>query len=111
MDNLWDRRSPSSNESTIGLLPGVDRREALLALQIEFERKARELGAELIVWKDIPAGASPDLEARLTAEMITLQEVGRLNRHAAISTAASIGLAGLSALASALVHWWIAIAI
>jgi Acetyltransferase (GNAT) domain len=58
--------SPSSNESTIGLLPGVDRREVLLALQIEFERKARELGVELIVWKDMPASVWPDLDWLMT---------------------------------------------
>jgi hypothetical protein len=45
---------------------------------------------------------TPDLEARLTAQAITLQEVARLNKHAAIATAISVVLGGLSVVADAL---------
>ena len=34
----------------------------MLALQNALEKKAKDLGAELIVWKDMPAAISPDLD-------------------------------------------------
>lgn len=58
--------SPCSDEGTIGLLPGVNRRAVLLALQNGLEQEARNLGAELIVWKEMPASVSPDLDWLMT---------------------------------------------
>ncbi len=49
-------------EGAIGILPGADRRAALLALQKGLEEKALELNAELIVWKDIPPDIVQDLD-------------------------------------------------
>jgi hypothetical protein len=53
--------SPILDESRVGLIPQVDRRAALLALQIALEKKAGELRASLIVWKDFPESSSADL--------------------------------------------------
>ena len=47
--------SPCADEGTVGLLPGTDRRAALLSLQDALLAKARELDAPLLVWKDMPA--------------------------------------------------------
>jgi len=44
------------------MLPGVDSRSALLALQQALETRARGLGAALLVWKDFPAPQAADLE-------------------------------------------------
>jgi len=49
--------SPCADEGTVGLVAGVDRRGALLALQQALSAKARELGAVLLVWKDVPPSA------------------------------------------------------
>src|SRR5271165_3182203 len=46
--------SPSSTEGAIGLLPGCNARQAMLALQDALEKKACQAGAELIVWKEMP---------------------------------------------------------
>lgn len=46
----------------------------------------------------------PDVEVRLTALSIALRTAARMNKEAALWTAASIGLAGLSAVAGALTH-------
>ena len=54
--------SPCADEGTVGMLPGVNRRGALLALQLAFEVRARELGAALLVWKDSPASDGADLQ-------------------------------------------------
>lgn len=53
--------SPCADEGTVGLLPGVERPEALLTLQRALAGKARELGAPMLVWKDFPAGYDADL--------------------------------------------------
>ena len=53
--------SPILDESRVGLISDVDRRAALLALQIALEAKAGELRAPLIVWKDFPESSSDDL--------------------------------------------------
>ena len=53
--------SPILDESRIGLIPHVNRRAALLALQIALEKKAGELRASLIVWKDFPESSSADM--------------------------------------------------
>jgi hypothetical protein len=54
--------SPCIDESAIGFLPHVDRREALLSLQRALEKKAKETGAAVIVWKDFPESFSADLD-------------------------------------------------
>ena len=54
--------SPIIDECIIGFLPHVNRREALLALQLALERKAKESRASLIVWKDFPENFFADLE-------------------------------------------------
>ncbi len=56
--------SPCIDESTIGFLSHVNRREALISLQVALEKKAKEVGAALIVWKDFP-GESPRARIRL----------------------------------------------
>jgi Peptidogalycan biosysnthesis/recognition len=53
--------SPCADEGTVGLLPGVDRRMALLHLQRALEREAAARSAAMITWKDFPSGYDPDL--------------------------------------------------
>ena len=54
--------SPCADEGTVGLAQGVDRRSALHALQGALEAKAREIGAALMVWKDVPDSHAGDFE-------------------------------------------------
>src|SRR5260370_38826777 len=54
--------SPCIDESTIGLLSHVNRREALLSLQMAPEKKAKEIGAALIVWKNFPESFTTELD-------------------------------------------------
>ena len=56
--------SPILDEGKVGLIPHVNRRAALLALQIALEAKAGELRAPLIVWKDFPESSSDDRHSR-----------------------------------------------
>jgi len=53
--------SPVLDESRVGLISHVNRRAALLALQVALEKKAAEIRAPLIVWKDFPESSSADL--------------------------------------------------
>jgi len=53
--------SPILDESRVGLISHVNRRAALLALEVALEAKAGELRASLIVWKDFPESSSADL--------------------------------------------------
>jgi hypothetical protein len=53
---------PCSTEGTVGMLSSVDHRAVLLALQNALEKKARELGAALVVWKDMSPGISQSLD-------------------------------------------------
>src|ERR1700751_2146489 len=53
--------SPILDEGRVGLVSHVNRRAALLALQIALEAKAGELRACLIVWKDFPESSSADM--------------------------------------------------
>jgi hypothetical protein len=46
--------SPCSDEGTVGLLPGVQLAEAAPLLQTALERRAQQLGAPMLVWKDFP---------------------------------------------------------
>lgn len=54
--------SPCADEGTVGLLPGVDRATALRLLQDTIERKAKELSAAMIVWKDFPQSYAADFD-------------------------------------------------
>ena len=53
--------SPVLDEGRVGLVSHVNRRTALLSLQVALEKKADELRAPLIVWKDFPESSSADL--------------------------------------------------
>ncbi len=53
--------SPCSDEGTVGLLPGVDRRAALLVLQQAFEAECRRRRASMLVWKDVPQAGADDM--------------------------------------------------
>jgi Acetyltransferase (GNAT) domain len=53
--------SPVLDESRVGLVSHVNRRAALFALQVALEKKADELRAPLIIWKDFPESSSADL--------------------------------------------------
>jgi len=52
--------SPCSDEGHIGLLEGIDRRAALLALQRAFEAEAARQKAAVLVWKDFRSDWEPD---------------------------------------------------
>ncbi|MBI3376719.1 MAG: GNAT family N-acetyltransferase [Betaproteobacteria bacterium] len=54
--------SPCADEGTVGLIGGVDRRAALCALQHGLDAKAREIGADLLVWKDFAQSDAVDLD-------------------------------------------------
>lgn len=53
--------SPGAEEGTVGFLPGIDRRNALLSLQRALEAEARKQGASMITWKDFPESYDNDL--------------------------------------------------
>ena len=53
---------PCADEGTVGLMPEVDRRAALLSLQDALEARARELRAPMLVWKDFPDACAADFE-------------------------------------------------
>jgi hypothetical protein len=52
--------SPCAEEGTLGLLPDIDRRAALLALQDALEAQAHRRDAAMIIWKDFPAEYEDD---------------------------------------------------
>ena len=54
--------SPCADEGVIGLLDGVDRRSALLALHRALKAQARAVAAALLIWKDFPESDAADLE-------------------------------------------------
>jgi hypothetical protein len=53
--------SPILDESRVGLVSHVNRRTAFLSLQVALEKKADELRAAMIVWKDFPESSFADL--------------------------------------------------
>jgi len=53
--------SPGAEEGTVGLLPGVNQRLALLCLQRSLEVEARRLRASMIIWKDFPESYDQNL--------------------------------------------------
>ncbi len=58
--------SPCSDEGTVGMVPGELTSSVLDAVQQSLEARARSLGAEMIVWKDLPndtRAAMDDLRA------------------------------------------------
>lgn len=54
--------SPCADEGAIGLLPSVDRRAAMLALQRALEVEAPARGALVLLWKDFPPSYDADFE-------------------------------------------------
>ena len=52
--------SPVLDESKVGLISHVNRRAALLSLQVALEKKAAEVRAPMIVWKDFPESSTAD---------------------------------------------------
>jgi uncharacterized protein len=54
--------SPCADEGTFGLLPGVDRREALICLQDALEVEAKRRDAVMIIWKDFLPADADDLD-------------------------------------------------
>ena len=55
--------SPTSEEGTIGLIPGVALGDVLPALVPAVEARASANRMDMIVWKDVPEAARPDFEA------------------------------------------------
>ena len=53
--------SPILDKGRVGLVSHVNRRAALLSLQVTLEKLADELRAAMIVWKDFPESSSADL--------------------------------------------------
>lgn len=69
--------SPCADEGTVGLLPEVDRKAALAAVQHAINEKARELGTPLIVWKDMPPDVpQPEGTFRVVSFPGTIVELG-----------------------------------
>jgi hypothetical protein len=54
--------SPEAAQGTVGAVPGMSRRAVLLALQSALERKARDLAAEMIIWRAMPVHIAQDLD-------------------------------------------------
>jgi len=54
--------SPCAEEGTIGLIPGTDLKEILEPLARAVISKARELGAPMVVFKDVPSPYRPAME-------------------------------------------------
>ncbi len=54
--------SPCSDEGTVGLLPGADRRAAFLALQNAVEAEAQRRRIQVVVWKDFASQNDADLK-------------------------------------------------
>lgn len=52
--------SPCADEGMMGFTPSVDRRQALLLLQCEFEREARKRRTMMVLWKDFPQSWDAD---------------------------------------------------
>jgi Acetyltransferase (GNAT) domain len=53
--------SPILDEGRVALVSNVNRHAALLSLQLALEKKADELRAAMIVWKDFPESSSADM--------------------------------------------------
>lgn len=54
--------SPCADEGHVGLLPGLDRCAALLALQRALMAQAKPWHRNMVVWKDFPLSFAPDLD-------------------------------------------------
>lgn len=53
--------SVCADEGTVGLIPGISLNQIVESLHEAFEKKARELKASIIVWKDFPQTEDPAL--------------------------------------------------
>ena len=62
--------SPCSDEGTVGLLAGVERRAALETLQGALEAEARRHRAPMIVWKDLPSSYDGDMAGLVAARRL-----------------------------------------
>jgi len=54
--------SPCSDEGTVGILPPIDRRQALLELQTALQRESARRRASVIIWNGFPEQFDADLE-------------------------------------------------
>jgi hypothetical protein len=54
--------SPCSDEGWVGILPGIDRRQALLALYDAAQSEARRRKAPIVAWKDMPKAHKADMD-------------------------------------------------
>jgi len=54
--------SPCSDEGWVGTLPGLDRRQILLAVHDAALAEAKRRGAPMVVWKDVPGEGKADLQ-------------------------------------------------
>lgn len=54
--------SPCSDEGWVGTLPGVDRRQALLAVYDATQAEAHRRKAPMVAWKDVPQAGKADME-------------------------------------------------
>src|SRR5262245_54050256 len=54
--------SPCSDEGTVGVLAGTDRRAAFSALQDAIEVEAKRRNVSMLVWKDFPTSYEADLK-------------------------------------------------
>jgi hypothetical protein len=59
--------SPCSDEGTVGTLPGIDLATIAPALQRALVARAEQLGAVMIVWKDLPQQSVPALRSMCTS--------------------------------------------
>lgn len=54
--------SPCSDEGWVGTLPGLDRRQVLLAVHDAALAEAKHRGVSMVVWKDVPGEGKSDLQ-------------------------------------------------
>jgi len=54
--------SPCSDEGWVGTLPGVDRRQALLALYDASQTEAHRRQAPMVAWKDVPEEGKAEMD-------------------------------------------------
>jgi len=62
--------SPCADEGSLGLLPGTDRAQAMLAVHQALRQQARRLKAPMLVWKDFPAGYADDFSRLARTERL-----------------------------------------
>lgn len=62
--------SPCAEEGSLGLRPGTDRAQAMLAVHRALQRQARQFKAPMLVWKDFPATYAEDFSRLARAEKL-----------------------------------------